>query len=168
MIWVSVTFYPFTLTLSPKGERGYYWKEYPRKKNTFLAGAVAILAFYGTGGAASLPLFQMAGLTLAMKGIFQVQHTGSRMNLMAVLTFLHRQTPAPDIAATGKIMMAGGAVQAGGLVGLVPKEHRTLGARLKFVALQGAYRLRHRGAEGFGAQKHDDGRGQKKYPQVSR
>jgi hypothetical protein len=51
---------------------------------------VAILTFYGAGGAALLPYFQMTGLTLAMKGIFQVQHASPGLNLMAVLTFLHR------------------------------------------------------------------------------
>jgi hypothetical protein len=47
--------------------------------------------------------------------------------------------------------MAGGAIQAGTFVGLVPEEHWAFGARLEFVALQGAYRFGYRGAEGFGA-----------------
>lgn len=94
-----------------------------------------------------------------MKGIFQVQEAGPGLNLMAVVAFLHRQALAPDIAAVGKVVMAGGAGHTGSFVGLVPEKHRSLGARLELLALQGAQRFGHRGAQGFGAHQHEKSQG---------
>ncbi len=74
---------------------------------------------------------------------------------MAILTFLHRQALLPDIPTAGIVVMAGGATQAGGFVGLVSEKHRAFGPGLKFVALQRTNRFGDRGAEDFGAQKHD-------------
>jgi hypothetical protein len=70
-----------------------------------------------------------------MKRIFQVQTLSPGPGRVAFFTFLHRQTRAPDIAAMDIVVMAGGAVHSGGLMGLVPENHRTLGPGLKFAAL---------------------------------
>jgi hypothetical protein len=121
---------------------------------------VAILAFDGSGGAALMAQFQMAGFALAMKSVFQVQQVGLRLYLMAVLAFLHRQSLPPDIPATSIVVMTGNAVQASSLVGLVAEKHRAFGPGLEFVALQGANRFGYCGAGHFGTQKHDDSHGQ--------
>ena len=105
----------------------------------------------------------MAALALTVKRIFQVQDLGPWPDRVAFLTLLHRQTPVPDIAAVNIIVMAGGAVHAGGLMGLVPEKHRTFGPGLELAAVQGAHRFRFRGAKGFGAHKQDNGQGQKEY-----
>jgi hypothetical protein len=124
---------------------------------------VAILAFYGAGGAAPLPQFQMAALTLTVKRIFQVQDLGPWADWMAFFTWLHGQTPMPDIAASNVIVMTGGAVHAGGLMRLVSEKHWTFGSRLELAALQPAYRFRFRGAKSSGAQQKNNGQGQKEY-----
>ena len=84
----------------------------------------------------------MTALALTVKRIFQVQDLGPWADWMAFLTLLHRQTAVPDIAAVNIIVVTGGAIHAGGLMGLVPKKHRTFGPGLELTALQRAYRFR--------------------------
>lgn len=98
----------------------------------------------------------MTALTLAMKSIFQVQLAGTGLNLVTILTLLYRLALAPGVAAVDVVMMAGSAGQTGGLVGLVPENHRAFGSWLKFLALQGTDRFWFRGAQGFGAQQNYD------------
>jgi hypothetical protein len=82
---------------------------------------------------------------------------------MAFFAFLHRQTLAPDIAAASIIVMAGGAVQAGGFVRLVPEKHRTFSSWLKLRALQGTNRFWFSGPRDFGTQKQNHRQGPKNY-----
>jgi hypothetical protein len=103
----------------------------------------------------------MAALALAVKSIFQVRHAGPGLDRVAIITFLNRQPLPPDIATAGIVMMAGGAGQAGGIVGLVLEKHRAFGPGLELVALQGTCRFGDRGAEVFGAQEHNHNHGQK-------
>jgi hypothetical protein len=77
----------------------------------------------------------MTALALTMKRIFQVQDLGPSAGRVAFFTFLHRQPPAPDIAAMDIVVMAGGAVHSGGLMGLVPEKHRIFGPGLKLSTL---------------------------------
>lgn len=119
--------------------------------------SVTILAFDGAGLAALLPPFQVAGLTLAVKSIFQVQHSGLPSDQMAGLTFLHRQALPPDIAPAGILMMTGSTSQACVCMGLVPEKHRAFGPGLKFITLQETYRFWFRGAQASGAQEQKYG-----------
>jgi hypothetical protein len=109
----------------------------------------------------------MAAFALTMKGVFQIQLAGSCFNVMAVVTWFHRLALAPDVAALGKVVMAGSAVQAGLFVGLVPEQDRRLGPGLEFFACQGADRVRFRGAQGGGAYQDDNCQGQQDYFRVS-
>lgn len=70
---------------------------------------------------------------------------------MASLTFLYRQALAPAVAAMVKVVMAGSAVQAGLVVGLVPEKDRGFGPGLEFFARQRADWFGFRGAQGCGA-----------------
>jgi hypothetical protein len=105
----------------------------------------------------------MAALALAMKSIFQVQGLGSALRRVTFLTFLHRQALTPNVAATDIIVMAGGAVQPGGLVRLVPEKHRPFRPRFELGALQGTHRFRFNGGQVLGTQKQHDRQSPKKY-----
>jgi hypothetical protein len=126
-----------------------------------LTGTVAILAFYGAGGAAPLPQFKMATLALTVKRIFQVQDLGPRADRMAFFTWLYGQTLVPNIAAPNIIVMTSDAVYAGGCMRLVSEKHRAFGSGLELAALQWANRFWLRGARGFGAHQKNNGQGQK-------
>jgi hypothetical protein len=86
--------------------------------------AMAILASHRAGRAPGLPELQVATLTLAVKGILDIEPPVLHPGAVASLALLHRQAPAPEISPPLKLVVALLTFDSPGFVPGVAEPHR--------------------------------------------